>query len=413
MIPRERIWYENNAGRRVRVSVVSVLLGPLPARVVAHRTADLLTTREVGAEPRGSFEVDVLDLVGAQLRVDVDEDADAALQTSGYPDFGEIQQRHERPAHPPGRRRGELRDEVRRDREQRRGDVVRDEPVALDDRLQEMFRRVEDQRRFVAGHGGRPADAPHDHARLASSPGDAAAPFASAKMRRSAVSSRSVAGRTAPGARSPSEIGPKRSRTSATTGCSTTSNIRRTWRFRPSCNVMSTSETSRRTATTRSCAGAARPSSSRTPRKIFSTAAGSSRPRSVARYVFSTPKRGWVRTFAVSPPSLRSTTPLVSQPSRPTATPRAVIPARRTTSATVRRPSGSRIVVITPTGLCSTTYERVADGRTMRPSTSTRASSSTLVPSSRTTRPATRTRPATINSSARRRDATPAAARYF
>jgi hypothetical protein len=49
----------------------------------------------------------------------------------------------------------------------------------------------------------------------------------------------------------------------------------------------------------------------------------------------------------------------------------------------------------------------------MRPSTSTRASSPTLVPSSRTTRPATRTRPATISSSARRRDATPAAARYF
>ena len=80
----------------------------------------------------------------------------------------------------------------------------------------------------------------------------------------------------------------------------------------PSCSVMSTSETSRRTATTRSCAGAARPSSSRTPRRIFSTAAGSSRPRSVARYVFSTPKRGWVRTLAVSPSSVSSSTPLVS-----------------------------------------------------------------------------------------------------
>src|SRR5665213_209832 len=49
----------------------------------------------------------------------------------------------------------------------------------------------------------------------------------------------------------------------------------------------------------------------------------------------------------------------------------------------------------------------------MRPSTSTRAASSTLVPSSRTIRPPTRTRPATISSSARRRDDTPAAARYF
>ena len=59
-------------------------------------------------------------------------------------------------------------------------------------------------------------------------------------------------------------------------------------------------------------AGAAPPSSRRMPASRCATASASSRPCTRARYVFATPKRGWVRRYARSPSSVSSKTPEVS-----------------------------------------------------------------------------------------------------
>ena len=98
---------------------------------------------------------------------------------------------------------------------------------------------------------------------------------------------------------------------------------------------------------------------------------------------------------------------VVSRSSLPTGTTRVSPPTR---STTVGRPFGSRAVVIVPRGLFSSTW-RSACFPTSRPSTRT-----TLVPSTKVlsspARPSTVTRPALISSSAPRREASPARARY-
>ena len=97
----------------------------------------------------------------------------------------------------------------------------------------------------------------------------------------------------------------------------------------------------------------------------------------------------------------------MSASSRPTGT----MPGRRSIrSTTVRRPWGSCAVVTTPAGLWRRTYVSFC-GRTRSPSTSTTSREPTAVFSSPGA-PFTRTRPALIRSSARRREATPARARY-
>ena len=81
-----------------------------------------------------------------------------------------------------------------------------------------------------------------------------------------------------------------------------------------------------------------------------------------------------------------------------------------TRPTTVGRPCGSLAVVTTPAGLCRSTYPSCCFA-TGSPSTSTTSRDSTNVFSSPGS-PLTRTRPALISSSAFRREATPARARY-
>jgi hypothetical protein len=70
------------------------------------------------------------------------------------------------------------------------------------------------------------------------------------------------------------------------------SNIRRTWRLRPSWMVRSSSDAAGPARTTRTFAGSLRPSSSRIPSMKRFMSSPARRPCTIARYVFSTPKRG-------------------------------------------------------------------------------------------------------------------------
>src|SRR5574340_881934 len=116
--------------------------------------------------------------------------------------------------------------------------------------------------------------------------------------------------------------------------------------------------------------------------------------------------------FAKSPSLVSSSSPVVAASSRP-------IGKRRGAPSgmyrpTVGRPCGSSRVVTTPAGLLSIRYHRRSGGSTRGPSTRTSSMPATILrPGVCSSSPFTPTRPARIISSAARRDATPARARYF
>src|SRR5437660_6333892 len=96
--------------------------------------------------------------------------------------------------------------------------------------------------------------------------------------------------------------------------------------------------------------------------------------------------------------------------SRPTGYRRSSVSIR---SVTVGRPWGSLAVDTTPAGLLSAYTTRLVAIATGLPSTATASSGVTSRAGSVTVSPPTVTRPARMISSAARRDATPAAARYL
>ena len=190
----------------------------------------------------------------------------------------------------------------------------------------------------------------------------------------------------------------------------TAAHMFRTSRFFPSRIVTSISARSSVERRTRTSAARYRTPSYTIGRRSAPAASAASGPLTHTRYVLLTPCDGCARRFAISPSSVKSSSPSDMQSSRPTGKRRT--PASCTSSATVGRPCVSRSVVTYPRGLWRRTYVCSSGSERRLPFNKTTSPSSAPDPRDAVT-PLTVTLPCRIYSSASRREQTPAAAMYF
>ena len=307
---------------------------------------------------------------------------------------------------------GNCETQIRREREQRRGDVVGRDAVLGDDLAQQPFGRVEQaaplrrDRRVIAPRTPRTA-----LTRVV------LAGFGSVDDRAQGGDfARRWPGESHPARASPSAIGPKRIRTRLDDRMA---DVRRTSGALAGCALRGSSrrrlETSRGATRRRASAPAARgPSSSFTPlcssADLLRRIKPAAQRRAVRLLDAEARMRQYVRERAVIGEQQHAGGVVVEPADRDDAPFASLARAARRRRAPAfgiahRRDHAQRLVHHEVGGFGRGRDDPAADTRRRR-------SSTTDVPSSRTTRPFTRTRPPTISSSERRRDAIPLAARY-